>query len=50
MVQSNNISTERSFAELVFEQNEGLKEQYDITHSEVKNLDVPKGGQRYVSH
>ena len=50
MAQINNISTERFFTELILEQNEGFKGKYDVTHNEVKNLDVLKGGQRYVSH
>lgn len=50
MAQSNSISTERFFSELILGQNEGLKGQYDVTYREVKNLDVLKGGQRYVSH
>jgi len=50
MAQSNNISTERFFAELILEQSKGLKGQYDVIHSELKNLDVLKGGQRYVSY
>jgi len=50
MEKGNNISTERFFAEFILEQNEELKVQYDVTHREVKNLDVLKGGQRYVTY
>lgn len=50
MEQSKSISAERFFAELSLEQKEGLKGQYDVTHREAKNLNVLKGGQRYVSH
>jgi hypothetical protein len=50
MEKGNNMSTERFVAESILEQNEGLKGQYDARHREVKNLDVLKGGQRYVSH
>ena len=50
MEKGNNISTERFFAEFILEQNEELKVRYDVTHREVKNLDVLKGGQRYVTY
>jgi len=48
MEKGNNISTERFFAEFILEQNEELKVRYDVTHREVKNLNLLKGGQRYV--